>query len=106
MEQPKSAAKKKGCRKVSQEKPAVYLTVAHPDYWDEEMAFFVRAWDLVLRVERADRPPSFIRLSRLSTRWGLPVGDCRTREPSHHVPRYFLISTGVARKLLTPSPSS
>jgi hypothetical protein len=42
MGQSKSSATRKVRRKLSQEKPAVYLAVAHPEYFEEEKAFCVR----------------------------------------------------------------
>lgn len=42
MGQLKSSAPRKVRRKVSQEKPAVYLAMVHPEYFEEERAFFIR----------------------------------------------------------------
>lgn len=39
--QPRIAAGKKAYRKATHEKPSVYLTRIHPDYWVEEERFFV-----------------------------------------------------------------
>src|SRR5262245_16218795 len=42
MGQAKSSTTRKVRRKASQEKPAVYLAMIHPEYFEEEAAFFVR----------------------------------------------------------------